>query len=82
MFVLGVFAINIGQTAHVFHMDLSPVQHVYSGDQGTEIYEVMDVLNPSTPAKPMHYLTQDDLVNWKYLSFYFLYIYSKLYYLV
>eukprot|EP00026_Physarum_polycephalum_P000294 Phypoly_transcript_00294.p1 GENE.Phypoly_transcript_00294~~Phypoly_transcript_00294.p1 ORF type:complete len:1701 (-),score=242.89 Phypoly_transcript_00294:112-5214(-) len=64
--VVGVFAINIGATAHVFHMDLSPVQSVYSGDQGTEIYEVMDVLNPSTPAKPMHYLTQDDLVNWKY----------------
>ena len=71
--LLGIFAINIGPTPHVFHLDLSPVQNVYAGEQ-IEVFEVMDVLNPSTPAKPLHYISQDDLVNWKYLYLrYFIY---------
>lgn len=68
-FRIGVFAINIGDSPHVFHLDLSPVQNVFKVDQekgDQDIFEVMDVLNPTTPAKPLHYLTQDDLVNWKY----------------
>lgn len=65
--VVGIFAINVGEYAHIFHLDLSPVQSAFSpSTDQQEIFEVMDVLNPSTPAKPLHYLTQDDLVNWKY----------------
>ena len=63
---LGVFAINIGDTQNIFFLDFQPIKD-YLPEQ-SEIFEVYDMLNPSVPTKPLHYLTYEDLVNWKYLS--------------